>query len=79
MAREVTKHSSMREILEAHPGAQHALFQRYHIGGCSSCGYQPDDTLEEVAHRHNIFDLDGVTAFLHDAAEIELRDAKKPS
>jgi hypothetical protein len=28
----------MREVLEVFPGAQRALFRRYHIGGCSSCG-----------------------------------------
>jgi hypothetical protein len=31
--------SSMREVLEAFPGAQRALFSRYHIGGYSSCGF----------------------------------------
>ena len=32
----------MRDVLEKFPGAQRALFRKYHIGGCSSCGFQPD-------------------------------------
>ena len=28
----------MSAVLEHFPGAQRALFRRYHIGGCSSCG-----------------------------------------
>lgn len=35
----------MGEVLEAYPSAQRALFRRYHIGGCNSCGYAPGDTL----------------------------------
>jgi rhodanese-related sulfurtransferase len=45
--------STMREVLEVYPGAQRALFRRYHIGGCSSCGFQPTETLEQVCVRNN--------------------------
>lgn len=45
--------SPMREVLEAYPGAQRALFRRYHIGGCASCGFQPTETLEQVCQRNN--------------------------
>lgn len=45
--------STMRQVLERYPGAQRALFRRYHIGGCSSCGFQPDETLEDVCRRNN--------------------------
>ena len=27
---------TMSEVLRAYPGAQRALFAKYHIGGCSS-------------------------------------------
>ena len=60
----ITKRSTMQEVLEAYPSAQRALFRRYHIGGCHSCGYEPDHILEEVAHRHNITDLEEVVAFI---------------
>lgn len=43
----------MRDVLEAYPGAQRALFRRYHIGGCASCGFQPTETLEQVCQRNN--------------------------
>jgi rhodanese-related sulfurtransferase len=45
--------SPMRDVLEAYPGAQRALFRRYHIGGCASCGFQPAETLEQVCGRNN--------------------------
>jgi hypothetical protein len=32
----INAQSPMREVLENFPGAQRALFRRYHIGGCSS-------------------------------------------
>src|SRR3989442_4163792 len=45
---------TMREVLELYPGAQRALFRRYHIGGCASCGFQPTETLEQVGLRNGI-------------------------
>ena len=56
--------STMQEVLAAYPGAQRGLFTRYHIGGCGSCGYQPTDTLEQVAQKHNIRDVDQVVAYI---------------
>jgi rhodanese-related sulfurtransferase len=44
----------MREVLEVFPGAQRALFRRYHIGGCSSCGFQPTETLEGLSERNSL-------------------------
>jgi rhodanese-related sulfurtransferase len=52
--------STMREVLEAYPGAQRALFRRYHIGGCASCGFQPTETLEQVCQRNGTLDVDEV-------------------
>ena len=60
----ITKRSTMQEILDAYPGAERALFSRYHIGGCNSCGYEPGDILEKVVNSHNILDLDDVIAFI---------------
>jgi hypothetical protein len=74
----ITGRSTMQEVLEAYPSAQRALFRRYHIGGCHSCGYQPEDTLEQVAHRHNLFDLDEVVAFILHADEIDRRIQVSP-
>lgn len=52
--------SLMREVLESFPGAQRALFRRYHIGGCSSCAFRPDETLEAVCRRNNGLNVDEV-------------------
>ncbi|MFT5107909.1 MAG: hypothetical protein ACI9UA_003544 [Pseudoalteromonas tetraodonis] len=30
---------TMQQVLEAYPAAQRALFQRYHVGGCSSAAF----------------------------------------
>jgi rhodanese-related sulfurtransferase len=45
--------STMVEVLGGYPGAQRALFRKYHIGGCSSCGFQPTETLEQLCKRNN--------------------------
>ena len=47
---------TMDELLEACPGAQRALFRNYHIGGCASCGFRPDETLAEVCARNDLLD-----------------------
>jgi rhodanese-related sulfurtransferase len=43
----------MHDVLAAFPGAQRALFRKYHIGGCASCGFSPDETLEQLCARNN--------------------------
>jgi rhodanese-related sulfurtransferase len=69
----ITGSSTMQEVLEAYPSAQRALFQKYHIGGCSSCGYHPDEPLESVAKNHGIQDVGEVLSFLESSAEADLR------
>ena len=49
----LTGEMTMSEVLRAYPGAQRALFARYHIGGCSSCGFQPTETLAQVCARND--------------------------
>ena len=48
---------SMRELLEQFPGAQRAMFRKYHIGGCSSCGFSPEETLAGVCARNEKVDV----------------------
>lgn len=50
----------MRELLVQFPGAQRALFRKYHIGGCSSCGFAPDETLAGVCARNENLDIEEV-------------------
>ena len=52
---------TMRDLLEQFPGAQRALFRRYHVGGCSSCGFSPDETLAGVCARNESLDVAEVT------------------
>lgn len=52
MSETITGDSRMQEVLQVFPGAQRALFRKYHIGGCSSCGFQPDETLAGVCERN---------------------------
>jgi rhodanese-related sulfurtransferase len=65
--------SSMSQILERFPGAQRALFRKYHIGGCSSCAFQPGETLQEVCHRNNQLDVQEVIEHILSSHE---QDAK---
>jgi len=51
---------TMRELLEQLPGAQRALFRKYHIGGCSSCGFAPEETLAGVCARNENLNVDEV-------------------
>lgn len=50
----------MKELLEIYPGAQRALFRNYHIGGCASCGFSPDETLAGVCARNDNLDVSEV-------------------
>ena len=65
--------STMQEVLAAYPSAQRALFQRFHIGGCNTCGYQPGDTLEDVVRSHKIKNLDEVIRFIVLAEQTDRR------
>ena len=62
---------TMRELLERFPGAQRALFRKYHIGGCSSCGFSLDETLKGVCTRNKNVDVDEAIEHIltSDAAE----------
>jgi len=69
----IVSQSPMSAVLENFPGAQRALFRRYHIGGCSSCGFQPTETLAEVCARNGNLDVAEVLAHIHSSHE---QDAK---
>jgi len=60
----------MGHVLKIFPSAQRALFQKYHIGGCSSCGYMPQDTLDKVSRDHGI-ETANVVQFIKESANLE--------
>lgn len=73
MTATVSEASTMREVLEAYPGAQRALFRQYHIGGCSSCAFQPEETLEQVCARNGGLDVSEVLNHIRSSHEQDAR------
>ena len=69
MAESIHSQSPMSAVLEVYPGAQRALFRRYHIGGCSNCGFQPTETLAEVCARNGNLDVNEVLAHIRSSHE----------
>src|SRR5262245_61603593 len=63
--------STMQEVLATCPGARRALFRRYHIGGCSSCGFAPTETLAEVCARNGNLDVNEVMEHIRTSHEAD--------
>ena len=61
----------MNQVLAAYPGARRALFRKYHIGGCSSCGFAPEETLDQLCSRNGGLKVDEVIAHILAAAETD--------
>ena len=60
----------MAQVLEAYPGARRALFRRYHIGGCSSCGFEPIETLANLCGRKEL-DVSEVVSYIQSSHEAD--------
>lgn len=69
---------TMEQVMRVAPAAQRALFQRYHVGGCSSCGFQPSDTVAQVARDHNILDVAEMIRTIVTAQELDQRIQVEP-
>jgi len=65
----MTLDTTMEELLHAYPGAQRALFRHYHIGGCASCGFRPDEKLADVCARNDVADPSEVLEKIREAHE----------
>ena len=50
----ITADTPMGAILAAYPTAKTVLFARFHIGGCTSCRYEPHQTLAQVRAQHQV-------------------------
>src|SRR5437660_11633083 len=61
--------STMREVLEAYPGAQRGLFKRYHIGGCSSCAFHSEETVAQLCERNGNIPIDELLEHLKTSHE----------
>ena len=75
----VSPQSPMSAVLEAFPGAQRALFRRYHIGGCSQCGFQPVETLAQVCERNGNLDVNEVLAHIRTSHEQDTKILIEPN
>ncbi|HEV2803309.1 MAG TPA: rhodanese-like domain-containing protein [Chthoniobacterales bacterium] len=64
---------TMKELLLQFPGAQRALFRKYHIGGCASCGFSPEETLAGVCARNENLNVDEVIDHITASHEADLR------
>ena len=60
---DLTADSPMSLILETLPGARRAIFARYHLGGCQSCAFSNEETLDDLCKRSEL-DVDEVLAHL---------------
>jgi rhodanese-related sulfurtransferase len=61
----------MDQVLGAYPGARRALFRKYHLGGCSSCGFAPDETLAQLCTRNGSLSVDEVVAHIQASHEAD--------
>jgi len=52
----ITPDTTMGFIMDQIPGARRALFARYHLGGCQSCGFSPNETLDSLCARSGAID-----------------------
>ncbi len=61
----------MGDVLAAYPGARRALFRKYHIGGCSSCGFAPEETLGQLCARNGNLSVDEVITHIQASHETD--------
>jgi rhodanese-related sulfurtransferase len=69
----MTSATTMQQVLAEYPGAQRALFRKYHIGGCSSCGFQPEETLEALCARNGNLVVGEVISHIQTSHEADLK------
>ncbi len=67
----LTPDTTMSALLQLYPGAQRALFAKYHIGGCRSCGFQPNETLAQVCARNEDIPVDEAIAHIQESHEAD--------
>ena len=75
---DISANTSMEEVLTVFPGARRALFRKYHIGGCSSCGFKMDETLGGVCERNNDLDVTEVLGEIQSSHEADQKILVEP-
>lgn len=69
---------TMEQVLATYPGAQRALFARYHIGGCQSCAFRPEETLAELCQRNDGLAVTEVIDHLQESRKTDAEQAIEP-
>ena len=67
----LTPQTTMQDVLAAFPGARRALFRKYHLGGCSSCGFEMAETLGGLCARSNDLDVAEVIEHIQSSHELD--------
>jgi hypothetical protein len=49
-----TAQTTMLEALTADPSLGMVLMRDFHLGGCRNCGFNPHDSIEQVAAQNGI-------------------------
>ena len=65
----ISAETTMKQLQELMPGARRALFAKYHIGVCQSCGFDDSETIGEVCKRNEDLSVDDVLKHLSSSAE----------
>ncbi|HYE30469.1 MAG TPA: rhodanese-like domain-containing protein [Methylomirabilota bacterium] len=60
----LTPQSPVADALARYPGAQRALFRKYHIGGCSSCAFDPNETIANLCARNGNLNAEEMLTYL---------------
>jgi len=63
----ISPETTMATLLRELPGARRALFANYHIGGCSQCAFDMEETLSEVCTRYGNLSVQDVIHILKQA------------
>lgn len=53
-ARKFSPQTTMLEALTADPSLGMVLMRDFHLGGCSNCGFEPNESIENVAADNGI-------------------------
>ena len=49
-----TPQTTMQEAMTADPSLSMVLMRDFHLGGCSNCGFEPNQSIENVAAENGI-------------------------
>jgi len=70
--------SLMEDVMDIYPGARRALFRKYHIGGCASCGFQMNEMLGGVCERNDDLDVAEVLREIQSSHEADQKILIEP-